>query len=166
MNESSMKRIFDTLRFCIGVIAVLVLFAGIILTILGGYDLVMVFAKAAEADKHHLANVVAIGLLSVMDLFLIAIVFFVLALGIILLFADPSKVLPVNLPEWLRVKNFMQLKVILWEAILTTLVIAFLTSLAGKKINGEVIDIQILIIPAGILLVALSLFFLKRGEHK
>lgn len=160
-----MKRIFNILRFCIGVIAVMVLIAGIILTVVGGYDLVMVFAKAADADKHHLANVMAIGLLSAMDLFLIAIVFFVLALGILLLFADPSKELPVALPEWLRVKNFMQLKVIIWEAILTTLVIAFLTGLAGKKINGEVIGIDALIIPGGIILVALSLYFLKKGEH-
>ena len=56
------------------------------------------------------------------------------------------------------------LKSILWEAILTTLVIAFLTSLAGKKINGEIIDLQMLIVPAGILLIALSLYFLKKGE--
>jgi uncharacterized membrane protein YqhA len=102
----------------------------------------------------------------VVDLFLIAIVFFVLALGVMLLFVDPDKGFPVNLPHWLRIKNFMELKVILWEAILTTMVIAFLTGLAGKKINGEPVDMQTLIIPGGIFLVSLSLYFLKKGKHE
>ena len=58
----------------------------------------------------------------------------------------------------------MQLKSILWEAILTTLVIAFLTGIARKKINGELVDTEMLILPAGILMIALSLYFLKKGE--
>lgn len=161
-----MKGLFNTLKIFIGLIAGLVFIAGIILTLLGGYDLVMVFANLDTADQHHLANVIAIGLLSVIDLFLIAVVFFVLALGISLLFSDPDKGFPLNLPEWLRVKNFMQLKVILWEAILTTLVIAFLTGIAGKKINGEPVMIDSLIIPGGILMLALSLYFLKKEQHK
>jgi len=127
--------------------------------------MVVVFINTIDADQHHLASLIAIGLLSAVDLFLIAMVFFVLAIGIMLLFADPDKEFPVNLPAWLRVKNFMQLKSILWEAILTTLVIAFLTTVARKKINGEIIDTEMLIVPAGILLIALSLYFLKKGEH-
>lgn len=159
-----MKHIFNVLQVCIGVIAILVCLAGIILTGVGGYDMVVVFINTIDADQHHLASLIAIGLLSAVDLFLIAIVFFVLAIGIMLLFADPDKEFPVNLPAWLRVKNFMQLKSILWEAILTTLVIAFLTSVARKKINGEIIGTEMLIVPAGILLIALSLYFLKKGE--
>ncbi|HET6995560.1 MAG TPA: YqhA family protein [Chitinophagaceae bacterium] len=161
-----MKNIFGTLKIFIGVIAVLVLVSGIVLTALGAYDLVKVVIDTDYMDTEHLGKVMAIGLLSVVDLFLIAIVFFVLALGVMLLFIDPAKGFPVNLPNWLRIKNFMELKVILWEAILTTLVIAFLTGLAGKKINGEPIDIQVLIIPGGILLISLSLYFLKRGKHE
>jgi uncharacterized membrane protein YqhA len=161
-----MKNIFSTLRVFIGIIAVLVLAAGIVLTLLGAYDLVKVIADVRSFDTEHLAKIMAIGLLSVVDLFLIAIVFFVLALGVMLLFVDPDKGFPVNLPHWLRIKNFMELKVILWEAILTTMVIAFLTGLAGKKINGEPVDVQTLIIPGGIFLVSLSLYFLKKGKHE
>jgi uncharacterized membrane protein YqhA len=98
------------------------------------------------------------------DLFLVAIVFFVLSLGILVLFNNPDSPLPIRLPEWLRIKNFMQLKVILWEAILTTLVVAYLASLAEKEIQGEEITVQTLVVPGGIFLIALSLFFLKRGE--
>jgi len=159
-----MKHIFNVLQVCIGIIAVLVCIAGIILTGVGGYDMVIVFVNTLDANEHHLGSLIAIGLLSAIDLFLIAIVFFVLALGIMLLFADPEKEFPVNLPAWLRVKNFMQLKSILWEAILTTLVIAFLTGIARKKINGEPVDTEMLILPAGILMIALSLYFLKKGE--
>ena len=161
-----MKNIFSTLKFFIGVIAVLVLAAGIVLTALGAFDLVKVIVDIRLADTEHLGKIIAIGLLSVVDLFLIAIVFFVLALGVMLLFMDPDKGFPINLPNWLRIKSFIELKVILWEAILTTLVIAFLTGLAGKKINGEPIDVETLIVPAGIFLISVSLYFLKKGKHE
>jgi uncharacterized membrane protein YqhA len=161
-----MKNIFNALKVIIGIIAFLLFIAGLVLTVLGAYEMAMAFVTAGSAHEEHLARMIGIGLLSAVDMFLIAIVFFVLALGITLLFSDPAKGFPVNLPQWLRVKNFMELKVILWEAILTTLVIAFLTGLAGRKINGEDANLQTLIIPGGIFLVALSLYFLKKGKHE
>jgi uncharacterized membrane protein YqhA len=161
-----MKNLFNGLKIVIAVIAVLLFGAGLVLTGLGAYEMVMVFVHSGGAHDEHLAKVIAIGLLSVVDMFLIAIVFFVLALGFMLLFTDTSAGFPVNLPQWLRIKNFIELKVILWEAILTTLVIAFLTGLAGKKINGEEPQLSTLILPGGIFLVAISLYFLKRGKHE
>ena len=105
-----------------------------------------------------------IGLLHTVDLFLVAIVFFVLSIGMVVLFADPDKGFPLRLPKWLHVHNFVELKIILWEAILTTLVVYYVAGLAEKKINGEEITINILILPGAVLLIALSLFFVKRGE--
>ena len=69
-----------------------------------------------------------------------------------------------NLPAWLHVKNFVELKIILWEAILTTMVIYYLAGLAEKKINGVEIALDNLILPGAILLIALSLFLLKKHE--
>jgi uncharacterized membrane protein YqhA len=158
-----MKNIYSIVRIIITVLAFLMLLSGIVLTVLGGYEFVVVFSHLSNGDAHA-ARMMAIDLLHAVDLFLVAIVFFVLSLGILVLFNNPDSPLPIRLPEWLRIKNFMQLKVILWEAILTTLVVAYLASLAEKEIQGEEITVQTLVVPGGIFLIALSLFFLKRGE--
>jgi uncharacterized membrane protein YqhA len=155
-----MKAITGILRIFIAVIAWLIFAAGIVLTGLGVYDFVMVFVHLAEGGGHTTA-LMAIGLLHAVDAFLVAIVFFVMALGLFVLFYDRDAALPVSLPEWLRVKNFTQLKIILWEAILTTLVVSWLASLVETKIGGGTYDLPSLIVPAGVFLIALSLFFLK-----
>ena len=101
----------------------------------------------------------AIGLLQSIDLFLVAIVFFVFSLGVLILFNNkPETVLPDNLPEWLKIKDFIQLKVILWEAILTTLVISYLAGLAERKLHGSELGLQNLIVPGAILLRSACIF--------
>jgi len=157
-----MKSLYSALKVIIGIISVLFLISGIILTGLAIYDFFEISHRVQGSDT--LVRIVAVGLLQAVDLLLIAIVFFVLSIGIRLLFKDEDKTMPVKLPEWLRVKDFMQLKVILWEAILTTLVVSYLASMAESKISQNELNVESLILPAGILLIALSLYFLKRGE--
>lgn len=158
-----MKTIAGALRIIIAVIAWLVFAAGIVLTCLGVYDFIMVFVHLVQGGGHT-TSLMAIGLLHAVDAFLVAIVFFVMALGFFILFHNGETPLPVMLPEWLRVKNFTQLKIILWEAILTTLVVSWLAGLVERKIGGGTHDLHSLIIPGGILLIALSLFLLKTKE--
>jgi uncharacterized membrane protein YqhA len=161
-----MKNVFNALKFFISIIALLVLASGVVLTMLGVYDFVLAFIDQDYGDAHTLARSMAIALLKSVDLFLIAIVFFVFSLGVLVLFHNPENPLPVKLPEWLRIKNFMQLKVILWEAILTTLVTSFLATLAEIRMNGHEITTMQLVVPASILMIAVSLFFLKKGEKE
>ena len=160
-----MKRIFNLLKFVITAIAVLVAIAGIALAIIGIYEFVLAVSHVTSSDKAHIAGLIATGLLKTIDMFLLAIVFFVFSLGILVLFLD-SDVIPIKLPEWLRIKTFIQLKVTLWEAILTTLVVSYLAGLAEKKFDKQLISLYDLILPGAILLIALSLFFLKKGENK
>lgn len=158
-----MKSIIGALKIIIAIIAWLVFISGIVLTGIAIYNLALVFVHLADSESHT-TSFMAIGLLHAVDFFLVAIVFFVLALGFFVLFDTRETPMQVKLPEWLHVKNFIQLKVILWEAILTTLVVHWLASLVEQNIHGEHIDIYSLIIPAGIFIIALSLFFLKKGE--
>ncbi|OQP40783.1 hypothetical protein A4H97_14295 [Niastella yeongjuensis] len=158
-----MKAITGALKIIIAIIAWLVFISGIVLTGIAIYNLFLVFVHLAD-NAEHTTSLMAIGLLHAVDFFLVAIVFFVLALGFFILFETDETPLKVQLPAWLHVKNFTQLKVILWEAILTTLVVHWLASLVESKINGVPTDVYSLIIPAGILIIALSLFFLKKGE--
>ena len=157
-----MKRIFNTLKAVVTIIALLVFFAGISVAIIGIYEFVLAFSYVSSGDKHHMAGLVATGLLKGVDMFLMAMVFFVFSMGVLVLFNSPDSALPVKVPEWLRIKNFVELKVILWEAILTTLVVSYLVGLAEAKFAGEKIQLSNLILPGVIFLISLSLFFLKK----
>src|SRR5690349_9857452 len=131
-----MKGITGLLRIIIAVIAWFVFACGIVLAGIGVYEFMIVFTHLDE-EAHHTRSLMIIGLLHAVDLFLISIVFFVMALGFFMLFSDPESQLPVRLPEWLRIKSFTQLKIILWEAILTTLVVLWLASLVERRIKFD-----------------------------
>ena len=158
-----MKQTFLAIKLFVSIIAVLIFLCGVVLAIIGVYDFVTVFSHIGS-DGHKATTSMALGLLRAVDAFLIAVVFFVLALGMLILFNDPETKFPASLPEWLRIKNFMELKAILWESILTTLVVAYLARLAERAIEGKELTIKSLIIPGGVFLLAVSLFLLKKGE--
>ena len=160
-----MKIMFRVLKALINIIALFVLASGVILTAVGCYNFVIVFSHFGEANAHNASSLMVIGLLHAIDMFLVAIVFYVLAIGMMILFIDQDAKVPLKLPDWLHVKTFVELKIILWEAILTTMVVYYIAGLLEKKINGEVISIHSLILPGAVLLIALSLFFVKKGEH-
>ena len=86
----------------------------------------------------------------------------VLGLGIAKLFVvNLTEEETAALPIWLRIDSITQLKVLLWETTLTTLMIVALSDL----IRGLFTTLawSALTIPAAILLLALSLFFMKKG---
>lgn len=163
VNQHNMKTTFGGLQVIIKIIAFLLFIAGSVLVILGGYEFGHAVTLISDAPT---ASAIAVDIIRAVDLFLIAIVLFVFSLGILILFNNKTETaLPANLPQWLKVKNFMELKIILWEAILTTLVISYLAGMAKIKIAGGQPDITSLLVPGAILLIALSLYFLKRGEE-
>jgi uncharacterized membrane protein YqhA len=97
-------------------------------------------------------------LLKGLDLFLISMVFMIFAIGIIRLFGiykDNSD----ELPSWLNIHSFKELKVLLWETILVTLVVFTLTSIATDR-SG--LHWEMLILPGVILILSLSLYFMRK----
>ena len=160
-----MKSISVVLQILIFIIAWLVFFAGVVLLGIGVYEFGELFTHLSEGGRYT-RSLLIIGVLHSVDLFLVAIEFFVMALGFFILFHNPEKPIPISLPDWLHVKSFTHLKIILWEAILTTLVVSWLAGLAELRIKSEIVHWHTLIIPAGILIIALSLYLLKKGEHK
>jgi uncharacterized membrane protein YqhA len=160
-----MKLFLRLLNFVIRFIAVFVFASGVVLTGLGAFDFFHAFSYLDS--KKSMLGLLAVGLLQSVDLFLMAIVFFVFSLGILVLFPNNNSNTEngPTLPAWLRIKNFTELKVILWEAILTTLVVSFIGGLVERRLDGEQLTTQHLIIPAAILLLAVSLYFLKRKSH-
>ena len=156
---------YSILKLIVNVIAALIFVSGVVLALLGGFDFVHAFGNLASTDKEHFVQLMAVDMLRAVDLFLLAIVLFVFSLGLVMLFSNPDKPIPIKVPEWLRIKGFTHLKLILWEAILTTLVVSYIAGLVEKKINGETLSIEILYIPGGIFLIAAGSFFLKKGDH-
>ena len=157
-----MKNMYRIQKVLISIIALFVLASGIALTCLAAYRFVMAFSHLGSGDPHDIPGRMAIGLLHAVDLFLVAIVFFVLSIGMLILFTDADAGFPIKLPKWLHVESFVELKIILWEAILTALVVDYIAGLAEKKINSMELGIYDLIMPGAVLLISLSLFFVKR----
>lgn len=95
-----------------------------------------------------------------LDTFLIAIVTLIISIGIAKIFflSDEDSA---QLPKWLDIHSFKDLKILLWETILLTLVVLFLTILANV---GMDFSWKLLIIPISILLLSISLILMK-GKH-
>ncbi|MGB4771032.1 MAG: YqhA family protein [Chitinophagaceae bacterium] len=97
-------------------------------------------------------------LLKGLDLFLVSIVFMIFAIGIVRLFGiykhDDG-----DLPSWLNISSFKELKVLLWETILVTLVVFTLTGIATDR-SG--LHWEMLILPGVILILSLSLYLMRK----
>jgi uncharacterized membrane protein YqhA len=97
------------------------------------------------------------------DALLFCLVLIVLATGTASLFLRPGgHEIDPRVPVWMRVESISELKALLWEAILMVLVVATLTSIVAHMEN---LHWGLLILPAAILLLSLSLFLARRAAH-
>ena len=95
------------------------------------------------------------------DSFLIAIFFIIFAIGIAKLFLPPNNLLNrINLP-WLKVDSFSALKLVMWETLLTTLLVYYVIKAVA---SGEELQWTTLVLPAGILMLAIAYFLMKKGH--
>ena len=104
-------------------------------------------------------------LLEAVDAFLLAFVFFVFAFGLYKIFflKDDIKINDA-LPRWLHIDSIFELKSLLWYSVLTTMVVLFL-NFAVIRISENDLSWNFLMLPAGIMLISVSLFFIKRTGH-
>jgi uncharacterized membrane protein YqhA len=96
--------------------------------------------------------------LEAVDLFFLALVFFIMAIGLVQLFVGEVPLLKSVSFSWLKIDTFMDLKILLWDTFLVTLLVLFVTSL----VHAESLDWSIFILPASIFLLTSSSFLLKR----
>ena len=100
-------------------------------------------------------------LLHSLDFLFVSMVLLVLSLGIAKLFLLSPDASESNLPIWLRIDNIGELKVLLWETVLTTLLIAGLPDLVAGLFGK--LEWTVLVLPAAILVLAVSLYFMKKA---
>ena len=95
-----------------------------------------------------------------LDVFMVAIVFMIFGLGTarLFIFGETDNKF---IPKWLDINNFKELKILIWETILVTLVI---TSL-GDLIKGPR-SVESLYFPLIILILTLALFLTKLKDNK
>jgi uncharacterized membrane protein YqhA len=102
-------------------------------------------------------------LLHALDAMLVALVMILLAVGVAKLFLLPHhEGHPEGhsrLPRWLDIESFSDLKYVLWETILLALLVFGLSSLSADR---EHLSWNALVLPAAILMLAVSLFLMKR----
>lgn len=157
-----MKLLF---KFIIVVPILTTLVIAIVFLGLGVYETVIGITGILKGQMHS-ESTPGLLLFQALDLFLIGFLFLIFSLGFFQLFyPKPSRLMTVIddiAPAWLKVENFTQLKLILWDTVLTTLVVLFIGEafLAGGKY-----DWNLTIIPIGILLISLAKFLIKKAKH-
>ena len=96
--------------------------------------------------------------LEAVDLFFMALVFLIMAIGLVQLFiGDVPMMKSLSFP-WLKIDSFTALKILLWDTFLVTLLVLFVTRVFAEP----VLDWDMLILPAAILMLAVCSFLLKQ----
>jgi uncharacterized membrane protein YqhA len=96
-------------------------------------------------------------LLKGLDLFLVSMVFMIIALGILRVFGFAGQ-FKGDTEQWMDMNAFRELKVLIWETILVTMVVFTLTFIASSK----VFHFEMLILPGSVLLLSLALFVMRK----
>jgi uncharacterized membrane protein YqhA len=99
-----------------------------------------------------------IELINSLDIFLIALVFLIMSLGFSKLFyKDFPLFKSIDLP-WLKIDDFFDLKILLWNTVLLSLVVAFAVVAIENEGHWEW---TMLVVPAAVLLFSLGAKFIK-----
>jgi uncharacterized membrane protein YqhA len=99
-------------------------------------------------------------LLESLDWFLVALVFLIFSLGIAKIFIGYEG-RNEDLPEWLRIDSFKELKVLLWETILVTLVVWSVSTIARRL---DTLGWDILVLPVVVFVLAIGLYLMRGKE--
>jgi uncharacterized membrane protein YqhA len=151
-------------RYLATVVVFLALLHSVTFLLMGARSAVVTYWHVVTGKTSEGTARPGLELLHSLDLFLISLVLMILALGVAKLFllrSRPGARRIVDLPSWLQIESFSDLKFLLWETILTTLLVAALPILATGLF--EKLDWTALVVPATVLLLALSLYFMRKA---
>lgn len=165
-----MKNLFYKLRyvsliaiFCSLVGSLLLFFLGAWKTY-GAIKIVLLNYIPSGNEHLHSSDIATIYLLKALDTFLIALVLFIFAYGVYMLFfSDKQKTSNDGILKWIRVPNIGHLKNVLAEVIIIILFVLFLEVIFENIHN---LKWEFLIIPVSVLLLALGLKFLSLDKEQ
>jgi len=150
------------IRFLTAVIVIVFVLHAVAFLVMGTRSAFTAYARMLEPPANEGPTRPGLDLLHSMDFLFIAMVLVVLALAIAKLFLlDPVAKESAALPSWLRIDSVRELKALLWETVLTSLLIIALSDLtAGIFVKP---DWTVLLTPIAILVLALGLYFMKKA---
>ncbi len=125
---------------------------------IGVYKSIHGYIAVVESMGHHKEwSNPGIHLAEALDSFLISIIFMIFAFGIYKIFLNDNTK-ESNLPKWLDIKSLSDLKLLLWEGIVITLLVFTLTVIIGDIEN---LSWNMLILPAIVFLLTVGLVLLR-----
>jgi uncharacterized membrane protein YqhA len=148
------------IRYVTVVIVILAVLHALAFLLMGAQSSIEAYKRVlGKTDAHDYAQP-GIELLHSLDYLFVSMVLVILALGVAKLFLmDPAKE-RAGMPAWLGIQSIAELKVLLWETILTTLLILGLSDLSAGIFEKPAWTV--LVTPVAILILSLSLFFMKK----
>ena len=115
-----------------------------------------------QVERSYTTDAAVAFLIQGVDAFLIGLVFIIFSFGIYTLFMHPIQVSEHSAFRWIRIRSINDLKVILGELIVIVLFVKFLEIVLQE---GADLTYEFLVLPVGIVLLALALKFLGlKGE--
>jgi uncharacterized membrane protein YqhA len=162
---------FYSLRF-VSIIAVIALFAGSVLMFLSGalHTLdayaIFFFGRSVATLPGHLSQGTAasVVLIQAVDAFLFALVLLIFSYGVYTLFVHRAEgESTATLPRWLQIESISQLKTILVQVIIVILAVNLLEYVV--MVGSESLKWEVLIIPASMIALALSLKLMHTGKE-
>jgi uncharacterized membrane protein YqhA len=150
-------------RYITAVIVVLALLDSVAFLVMGTLNAVKGYVHVLKGESGLGEERPGLELLHSLDFFFVSMVLLVLALGIAKLFLMHPTAAGENgsLPAWLQIDSISQLKVLLWETILTNLLIVSLADLTEGLFTK--LEWTVLLTPVAILVLSLSLYCMKRA---
>jgi uncharacterized membrane protein YqhA len=158
-----MLRKLLNIRFVFLVAVVFTLLNALCFLILGVREAIHGYQALYASFSDGSVKNIGILFLDSLDMFLIAMVFLIFGLGIVKIFVHYHSDDKMNLPAWLHIQEFKELKILLWEAIIVTLVVFGL----GRMVeNRDPYNWGSLILPLIILILSISLYFTRQEPNK
>lgn len=148
-----MRRILTLSRYLLMVAVVCSLAAALLLLVYASIAeiriLLQSFSNLSIGDKE--VKALSLSLINIIDFFLLATGFYVIALGLYELFIDDS----LDLPEWLVFHNFDDLKNMLISIVIVVMSVTFLSQVVKWDGSKEILEFGIAV---GVVIAALAYF--------
>jgi uncharacterized membrane protein YqhA len=146
------------IRFALYVIVAMVLLNALFFIVVAVYKSVHAYILIGQGKIEEKPGVF---IAESLDSFMIAIFFIIFSLGVSKLFLPKSSLNnTIDLP-WFKIENFSQLKYVLWEVILTTILVFYTNKI---MVSGDILDWTLLIIPGSVLMLAIAYKFMKNSH--
>jgi uncharacterized membrane protein YqhA len=154
-----MSKILSSSRYLILIAVVAVFLAGLALLVYGGFATFYTLMDVIDAHKFDGKEIknLALGFIQVVDLFLLAAVFHVIALGLYELFIDES----IRVPDWLEIHDLDDLKDKLVKGVVVVMAVLFL----GQAISWDG-ETNLLVLGGGMALMIAALTYFMTEKKK